>query len=150
MNSKPYIESIAGAPNEVSKTLEWAQYLGDTFGTSGALNALQYYERMDWIDESVQIRLSDYLRGLSLDELHNKKYEEPVTLTDPLDKLSGTPFGAHAKSLAYIADIADDDLQEQFILAQLADRRIERDLPETEALAADVESQPTQIGVSDD
>lgn len=150
MNTKPYIDSIAGSPDEVSKTLEWAQYLGDTFGTSGALNALDYYERMDWISPAVRDHLSNYLRGLSLDELHNKKYDEPVTLQEPLDELSGTPFGAHAKSLTYIADIADDDLEEQFILAQLADRRIERDLPSTEALAEQVGSEMTTIGVSDD
>ncbi|MFC7177013.1 hypothetical protein [Halosegnis marinus] len=61
--------------------------------------------------------------GLSLDEIHSKKYDEPGLLSGPLEPLSGTPFGAHAKSLEFIAELADDDLEADTLRTQLAKHR---------------------------
>lgn len=122
--SKPYLTSVGSAPWQVSAVLEWAEYLGATFGASGALDCLQYYERMGWIDTSVRRRVVEYLQGLSVSELHHKKYDEPMALDPPLDAISGTPFGAHARSLEYIAAIAGDNLDEELAALQVARGRV--------------------------
>lgn len=124
--SKPYLEALDHSPDGVNATLQWVAYLGETFGANAALNCLQYYERVGWISPAVRRQMTTYLQGLSLGELHNKMYGEPVTIDGALSTLSGTPFSAHAQSLEYIADIADDDLEEHLMVSQLADRRIER------------------------
>lgn len=122
--SKPYLESIPTRPEAAALTLQWAHYLGDTFGASGALSSLRYYEDQRWISRSVRVRMADYLRGLSMDEIHNKKYNEPLSVDPPLDSLTGSPFGAHARSLRYVAAIAGDDLTEATMLARLAEHRV--------------------------
>jgi len=123
---KPYLRSLSQGTEGMEATMEWARYLGETFGTSGALNCLRYYERLGWISEDVCRSMTTYIRGLSLQEIHNKKYDEPATLEYPLETLSGTPFGTHARSLKYIASIAGDDLEEHLMLARLAERRVEK------------------------
>lgn len=112
--------------DRMATALRWAHYLGEEFGTSGALNALRYYERLGWISPDVVDRMTDYVCGLSLGETHTKKYDDPVTLDPPLASLSGTAFGAHARSLQFISEIAGEDIGEQVVLARLADRRVER------------------------
>jgi archaellum component FlaD/FlaE len=124
--SSPHLERLDASPDRMATALRWARYLGETFGTSGALNALRYYERLGWISPHVRDRMTAYVRGLSLDETHTKKYDEPVTLEPPLDSLSGTAFGAHARSLRFVTEIAGEDIGEQVVLARLADRRVDR------------------------
>jgi len=124
--SSPHLDRLDASPDRMATALQWARYLGETFGTSGALNALRYYERLGWISPHVLDRMTDYVRGLSLNETHTKKYDEPVTLEPPLDSLSGTAFGAHARSLRFVAEIAGEDIGEQMVLASLAERRVER------------------------
>lgn len=124
---KPYLETLSPADDRIEAVIEWMEYLGTTFGTSGALNALEYYERLGWITPQAREGLVDYLRGLGMDELHNKKYDEPGTLEGPLSSLSGTPFGAHARSLEYVAAIAGDDLEAELLLASMAEQRAKPD-----------------------
>lgn len=119
---RPYLHD----PIEFSRSgtlIQWAKYLGTTFGTAGALCALRYYERLSWISTEVRHDVERQLRGLSLDEIHSKKYDEPGLLSGPLEPLSGTPFGAHAKSLEFIATLADDDLEADTLRTQLAKHR---------------------------
>jgi archaellum component FlaD/FlaE len=125
MAESTYLETIESNPDQVELTLEWATYLGDTFGTSGGLNALQYYEQLGWISHEVREQMIRYIRGLSLDEIHNKKFDEPGTLVGPLDSLSGSPFGAHSVSLQYIAAIAGHDLEANVMLARMARQRVD-------------------------
>lgn len=105
--------------------LQWINYLGTTFGTAGALCALRYYEGLSWISSDARREIEHHLQGLSLEETHSKKYDEPAHLTGPLASLSGTPFGAHAKSLEFIATLADDDLQGAMLRAKLAKHRVD-------------------------
>lgn len=124
--AKPYLTTLDYSPDGVQATLQWVAYLGDTFGANAALNCLQYYERIGWIGPTVFRQMTTYLRGLSMEELHNKKYDEPVHVEDPFEELRGSAFSPHIRSLQYIADIAGDDLEEHVMIARLADRRIER------------------------
>jgi len=117
--TRPYLAGPV-AFERSSTLVRWAEYLGTTFGTGGALCALRYYERLGWVDGAARSSVEDQIRGLSLEEIHSKKYDEPGHLDGPLDGLSGTPFGAHAKSLAFIAELADDDLEGAMLHADVA------------------------------
>lgn len=125
---KPYLDSLEHSAEQTDATIKWARFLGETFGTTGALNCLRYYEDLEWISPLVREQMTSYLRGLSLGEIHNKRYDEPTTLEYPLESLSGTLFGAHAQSLEYIADIRGDDVEEHVMIARMAERRVDRQL----------------------
>ena len=127
-DTTPHLARLDRAGGDEDATIEWARFLGETFGTTGALNCLRYYEHMGWITPGVREGMTTYLRGLSLGEIHNKRFDEPTTLDYPLESLSGTLFGAHAKSLQYIARINDDDLEEHVMIARMAERRVDRRL----------------------
>ena len=120
--SKPYLESLSSTDREET-VLRWVSFLGDTFGASGALSALRYYEDLGWISAPVRDALVDRLCALSRDEIHTKKYDDPVTVGPPLSALDGSPFGAHARSLKFVAALAGDDLEESLLLARTAERR---------------------------
>lgn len=123
-DTRPFLEPPFDA-SETDTLLNWVKYLGSTFGTGGALNALRYYERLAWISPPARAELEAHLQGLSQAEIHSKKYDEPASLTSPLTALSGTAFGAHAKSLAFIASIADDDLESEVLRAKLAKHQVD-------------------------
>jgi archaellum component FlaD/FlaE len=128
--TKPYVETIDHSTDATEAALQWARYLGETFGTSGALGSLLYYERMGWITPGVRRRMTGYLKGLSLGEMNTKKYDDPEVLSEPLEALSGTPFSAHARSLAFVAELAGHDLGERLVLVELARRRVDSDAEE--------------------
>lgn len=138
---KPYLRSLEQSPGRTDATIQWARFLGETFGTTGALNCLRYYEDLEWISSLVRDQMTSYLRGLSLDEVHNKRYDEPTTLDYPLESLSGTLFGAHAQSLEYIAEIRGDDLEEHVMIARMAERRVERQIDDED----DSSDQPSEM-----
>jgi archaellum component FlaD/FlaE len=117
--TRPYLEGPIDA-DRTETLLQWVKYLGTTFGTGGALCALRYYERLSWVSPAARYDVEQYLQGLSSEEIHSKKYDEPGHLDGPLAGLSGTPFGAHAKSLEFIADLAGDDLEGDMLRAKLA------------------------------
>jgi archaellum component FlaD/FlaE len=122
--TRPYLDGPIG-PEQMETALRWARYLGTTFGASGALCSLRYYERIGWIAPAARRSVERQLRGLSIEEIHSKKYDDPGHLDGPLASLSGTPFGAHARSLEFIATIAGDDLEVEVMRAKLAKRRAE-------------------------
>lgn len=127
-SSRPYLEGPLEF-EQMSTLIQWTKYLGTTFGTSGALCALRYYERLSWISPQARREVEQQLQGLSLEEIHSKKYDEPGHLNGPLASLSGTPFGAHAKSLEFISELADDDLSGDMLRGKLAKHRVGVELP---------------------
>ena len=127
---RPFLEGPLDV-NGSETLLQWIKYLGTTFGTAGSLCALRYYEELSWISPAARREVERHLQGLSLEETHSKKYDEPGHLTGPLAPLSGTPFGAHAKSLEFIATLADDDLQGAMLRAKLAKHQVDTDLTDT-------------------
>lgn len=133
-NTRPYLDEAIG-PEQIETALQWARYLGTTFGASGALCALNYYERIGWISPPARRSVERQLRGLSIEEIHSKKYDDPGHIEGPLAPLSGTPFGAHARSLEFIAELADGDIETEVMRAKLAKRRAES-APNTSPLDA--------------
>jgi archaellum component FlaD/FlaE len=122
-DTKPHVREIGSGRSEVTAALELAEYLGTTFGASGAVDALYYYERLGWIGHEARRQLASYLQGLSVEELHHKKYDDPATLDEPLESLSATPFAAHARSLLLLSRVAGDDLEEHLALVRVAESR---------------------------
>ncbi|WP_435334689.1 FlaD/FlaE family flagellar protein [Haloarchaeobius sp. TZWWS8] len=124
---KPYLASVSRSPAGMAATMQWARYLGETFGINGALNSLRYYEDLGWISDDVRREMIAYIRGLSIAETHHKKYDEPETLDYPLESMSGTPFSTHAQSLEYVSRIAEADLEEHLMLARLAEQQVDNE-----------------------
>jgi len=110
--SGPYLTSLDGSAAERVTAMEWGRHLGSAFGAAGAIDALRYYGDVGWISENVERTMADYVRGLPIDALEpDPDYE--VSLSDELGDLDGTPFEAHAKSLEYVAAIANDNITHQ-------------------------------------
>jgi hypothetical protein len=114
----PYLAELDGDVTQSVTVMEWARYLGATFGTEGAVAALRFYEDVDWISPSVRRTMVDYVRGLSLDELTGEG-DGRVDLGECLDTLEDTPFEKHAKSLEYVASIAGDSLEYDLVPLRL-------------------------------
>lgn len=125
--TRPYLDAPVDM-DRMETLVQWVKYLGTTFGTGGALNALRYYERLSWITPAARRDIERRLNGLSLEEIHTKKYDEPGHVNGPLVALSGTPFGAHARSLAFIAELAGDDLEGDMLRSEMAKHQVDVDL----------------------
>lgn len=98
--------------------MEWARYLAGTYGTAGAVSALQFYEDVDWISADVRRTMVDYIRGVSFDDQSDVVDED---LGDGIDTLSDTPFEEHAKSLEYISTIVGDTLEYDLVPLRLSE-----------------------------
>ena len=124
---RPYLEGSVDL-DRTETLIEWARYLGRTFGTAGALAALRYYERLSWIAPEARRDVERQLRGLPLEELSPTDDGVPGSLPACLDDLAGSPFAAHARSLAYVAALAGDDLEDDVLRATVAKRRADADV----------------------
>lgn len=116
----PYLSSLSGDAAERVTIMKWARYLGATFGTTGALKALQYYREINWISDSVKQTMTEYVRGLPIEDLDRQEATDP-SLTDALSSLEGTHFEEHAKSLEFIAAIADNNIEHSLASLQLTE-----------------------------
>jgi hypothetical protein len=112
--ASPHVESLGGDTAGQMTAMEWARYLAASFGTEGALDALQYYESVGWISPSVRRTMVDHVRGLPLDELEESPggtdVDAEIDLDESVAPLADSPFERHAKSLEYVAAIAGDSL----------------------------------------
>lgn len=119
-HTDPYLSSLSGDAAERVTIMKWARYLGATFGTTGALRALQYYRDVNWISDSVKRTMTEYVRGLPIEVLDRQADTGP-SLTDALASLEGTHFEEHAKSLEFIAAIADNNIEHSLASLQLTE-----------------------------
>lgn len=62
--SKPYLTDLPESYAAEYVVFEWLEFLLDSFGYKGANEALQYYESVGWLTETVESSLNDYLLGL--------------------------------------------------------------------------------------
>lgn len=106
MSRDPHLDRIEGRGPERAAAVKWARYLQATFGVSGSLEALRFYVAVGWISEDVRRTMTDYVRGISVDD-----DDAPTAdLAEELEPLDDTPFQRHAKSLEYVATIANDNI----------------------------------------
>jgi archaellum component FlaD/FlaE len=62
-DGKPYLGSLPEGFGSDLIAIEWLEFLVDEVGVRETDRALDYYERIDWIDETVADDLSAYLQG---------------------------------------------------------------------------------------
>lgn len=113
--STPHLASLDGTAAEQVTAMAWARYLGNEFGSSGAIRALRFYKDAGWISESVYRTMVDYVRGLSVDELS----EDALSDETSIDSLTDTPYEGHARSLEYVAAIAGDSIERDLTTLRL-------------------------------
>jgi len=93
---KPYLDAL---PNQYSTEVvvfEWLDFLINKAGFENTGNALEYYEEVDWITESVRESLREYMRGFSEVESFDPDKPGPADLD----------VDDHVLSLVYIARLA--------------------------------------------
>jgi flagellar protein FlaE len=60
---KPYLATMPEGFGMELIVVEWLEYLVEEVGVRSTTEAIDYYERIDWISEPVADDLQDYLRG---------------------------------------------------------------------------------------
>lgn len=90
-HTKPYLETLPGTPEAERTVFEWLEFLMETGGYKRTCDALRHYRSLDWITESVEHTLRDYLTGVP---------EVPATETRPYEPSD------HLTSLIHVGRLA--------------------------------------------
>lgn len=90
-DTKPYLHSLPDGFLADLIVTEWLEFLVEEVGVRATAEAIDYYERIDWIDESVADQLQAYLKGFEADGDRN-------SLT----------IDHHTKSLRYVSQLNGD------------------------------------------
>jgi len=77
--------------------MEWLEFLVEESTTTDAVRAVNYYERVEWIDEEVADQLKGFLSGFG--DIDRNLMDRPGT--DHLD------LDHHTRSLKYIMQLTD-------------------------------------------
>ncbi|MXR42883.1 flagella accessory C family protein [Halobaculum sp. WSA2] len=94
---KPYLTSLPGDYVGDLMVMEWLEFLVEESSTTDAVRAVNYYERVDWIDEEVADQLKGFLSGFG--DIDRNLMDRPGT--DHLD------LDHHTRSLKYIMQLTD-------------------------------------------
>jgi flagellar protein FlaE len=89
---KPYLHALPETYAGEHLIFEWIEFLLLHAGYKGAMEALDYYESVDWITEHCESELNDYMIGL----------DEQAGTADPNE----LDVDDHLLSLVYIAKLA--------------------------------------------
>ena len=87
-DGKPYLTSLPDGFLADLIVVEWLEFLVEEVGIRATAEAIDYYERIDWIDESVADQLQAYLKGF-------EEGGESESLT----------IDHHTKSLRYVSQL---------------------------------------------
>ena len=90
-STKPYLHALPEHYSGEHLVFEWLEFLLLHAGYQGAIEALDYYESVDWITEDVESTLNDYMLGL-----------DDQSTTDP----TNLDVDDHLLSLVYIAKLS--------------------------------------------
>lgn len=94
---KPYLTALPGDYVGDLMVMEWLEYLVEESDATDAVRAVNYYERIEWIDEDVATRLKDFLSGFG--DIDRNLVDEPGTARLTLDH--------HTQSLKYVMQLTD-------------------------------------------
>ena len=92
---KPYLTSLPGDYVGDLMVMEWLEYLVAESSTTDAVRAVNYYERVDWVDEDVANQLKAFLSGFG--DIDRNLMDRPGTSDLDLDH--------HTQSLKYIMQL---------------------------------------------
>ncbi|WP_224333876.1 FlaD/FlaE family flagellar protein [Haloprofundus halobius] len=101
--SDVYLRGLAPSFATEVLLMEWMTLLIDSAGPGGAMKAVDYYERINWIDESVKDHLEDLLGGVQtaplaaegvVDDLTSEEHSQSFAYIMKLDGLRATVASA--------------------------------------------------------
>lgn len=90
---RPYLDTVPESYAATMTVFEWLDYLVRRAGEPGARDAIEYYERLDWIAPEVADALREHLVGITPPTIGSG----PLTVDD------------HLVSLEYVAQLAAVD-----------------------------------------
>ena len=122
-NNGDYLATVDDSERTRVLLLNWAEYLVHTASVDGALRALTYYENIGWISAEVLEKMTEYVSDMAEDEDLDGDDLRPNG--EIMDQLEGTPFELHAGSLQYIANLAEEDIEDEILALYTAEDRIE-------------------------
>lgn len=93
---KPYLERLPDRYGAEVVVFEWLDFLINKAGFENTGNALEYYEEVGWMTETVREDLREYMRGFSEVESFDPDRPGPADLD----------VDDHVLSLVYIARLA--------------------------------------------
>ncbi|MFC6723809.1 FlaD/FlaE family flagellar protein, partial [Halobium palmae] len=91
-DGKPYLTALPSAYVADLVVMEWLEYLVDESSPTDAARAIRYYENVDWISETVEEKLLDFLVGFG-------EIDEGTAVLPGTEELTRTH---HTRSLSYI------------------------------------------------
>ncbi|MFC7069960.1 FlaD/FlaE family flagellar protein [Halobaculum lipolyticum] len=94
---KPYLTSLPGDYVGDLMVMEWLEFLVEESTTTDAVRAINYYQRVEWIDDEVADQLKGFLSGFG--DIDRNLMDRPGT--DHLD------LDHHTRSLKYIMQLTD-------------------------------------------
>ncbi|QLG28461.1 flagella accessory C family protein [Halorarum halophilum] len=94
---KPYLTSLPGDYVGDLMVMEWLEYLVEESSTTDTVRAVNYYERVEWIDEDVATQLKAFLSGFG--DIDRNLMDRPGTSELDLDH--------HTQSLKYIMQLTN-------------------------------------------
>ncbi|MFC7097316.1 FlaD/FlaE family flagellar protein [Halobaculum marinum] len=94
---KPYLTSLPGDYVGDLMVMEWLEFLVEESTTTDAVRAVNYYQRVEWIDDEVADQLKGFLSGFG--DIDRNLMDRPGT--DHLD------LDHHTRSLKYIMQLTD-------------------------------------------
>ncbi|WP_284012728.1 FlaD/FlaE family flagellar protein [Halobaculum litoreum] len=95
--AKPYLTSLPGDYVGDLMVMEWLEFLVEESTTTDAVRAVNYYRRVEWIDDEVADQLKGFLSGFG--DIDRNLMDRPGT--DHLD------LDHHTRSLKYIMQLTD-------------------------------------------
>ncbi|WP_313692668.1 FlaD/FlaE family flagellar protein [Halorarum halobium] len=94
---KPYLTSLPGDYVGDLMVMEWLEFLVEESSTTDAVRAVNYYERVDWVDAEVANQLKSFLSGFG--DIDRNLMDRPGTSELDLDH--------HTQSLKYIMQLTN-------------------------------------------
>lgn len=88
---KPYLGELPDSFGGEILVFEWLEFMLEKVGYKGTMDALRYYQSIEWVSENVEVLLQDYAAGCSV--------------TSDIDQGSLTRDD-HLLSLVYIARLS--------------------------------------------
>lgn len=104
-DGKPYLETLPGGYVVDLVVMEWLEFLVEEFGGEEAVRTVEYYQRIEWISESVGEKLLAFLEGLAGVE----PAEEAGPGSVELD------IDDHIQSLTFISQLTGDSIQQKVV-----------------------------------
>ena len=94
---KPYLTALPGDYVGDLMVMEWLEYLVEESDATDAVRAINYYRRVEWVDDDVADRLKAFLSGFG--DIDRNRVDDPGTAQLTLDH--------HTQSLKYIMQLTN-------------------------------------------